>query len=148
MLGEVELDVVGRGVAVVEDRGGEDRIGTDAEGVQDVGGRIGATRGDDGDVDGARHGTGEIQVVARAGAVAVPGCQQDLAGAAGLGVPGPGQGVDARALAALLVVEPGRLPQGIDPRGPRFGVEATMIDEACDGRIIATASAAFRRVAA
>ena len=34
----------------------------------------------------------------------------------------------------------------VNPRGPRFGVEATMIDEANDGRIIATASAAFRRV--
>ena len=36
----------------------------------------------------------------------------------------------------------------VNPHGPRIGVEATMIDEAGDGRMMATASAAFRRVAA
>lgn len=35
----------------------------------------------------------------------------------------------------------------VNRHGPRFGVEATMIDEANDGRIVATASAAFRAVA-
>lgn len=34
----------------------------------------------------------------------------------------------------------------VNPRGPRVGVESTMTDEGHDGRIIATASAAFRRV--
>lgn len=34
----------------------------------------------------------------------------------------------------------------VNPHGPRFGVEGTMIDEAAGGRIIASASAAFRRV--
>jgi acyl-coenzyme A thioesterase PaaI-like protein len=34
----------------------------------------------------------------------------------------------------------------VSPGGPRYGVEMTMRDEGADGRIIATASAAFRRV--
>ncbi|MCW2525960.1 MAG: hypothetical protein JWM76_820 [Pseudonocardiales bacterium] len=34
----------------------------------------------------------------------------------------------------------------VNPAGPRFGVEMTMRDEGANGRIIATASAAFRRV--
>jgi acyl-coenzyme A thioesterase PaaI-like protein len=33
----------------------------------------------------------------------------------------------------------------VNPAGPRYGVEMTMTDEGHDGRIIATASAAFRR---
>jgi hypothetical protein len=34
----------------------------------------------------------------------------------------------------------------VNPTGPRFGLEATMVDEGRGGRIIATAAAAFRRV--
>lgn len=34
----------------------------------------------------------------------------------------------------------------VSPAGPRYGVEMTMRDEGANGRIIATASAAFRRV--
>ncbi|OBK63243.1 hypothetical protein A5653_25285 [Mycobacterium colombiense] len=34
----------------------------------------------------------------------------------------------------------------VNPQGTRYGVEATMIDEGSDGRTVATASAAFRRV--
>ena len=51
----------------------------------------------------------------------------------------------------VLMVKPGYIgpfvatAKVVNPAGPRYGVEATLIDEGNKGRIIATASAAFRK---
>jgi hypothetical protein len=52
----------------------------------------------------------------------------------------------------VLMVKPGYVGPFVasativNPEGPRYGVEATLIDEGNNGRIIATANAAFRKV--
>ena len=62
--------------------------------------RAHATTRDDGDWHRARHGTGECQVKAGLGAVAIHAGQQDLAGAATSRFLGPRHRVDTRSVAA------------------------------------------------
>jgi len=97
---EFEFEGAGVGDAEVEDAGGEGGVGFAAAwGVAEYFGEVlggaGATGGDDGDLDSGGDAGGELEVEAGAHAVGVHGGEEDLAGAALLGLAGPVEEAEA-----------------------------------------------------
>ena len=92
--GEPGLQVGHRVLGEVEDRGGQRRVRPAArEDVLEVLERSRAARGDDRDLHRRRHGGGQLAVEAGARAVAIDRGEQDLAGAARLGLARPLDGI-------------------------------------------------------
>jgi hypothetical protein len=83
-----------------------------------------STRGDDRDVDGAGHGSRELEVVAVARAVAVHAGEHELPGAELGGAHRPRQGIDPRGRAAAVHVDlPGRRPTLLPAPRHALGVD-------------------------
>ena len=94
MRAQVPLQLGHAGLGVVKDRRGQRGVGVAArEDVGEVVERAGAARGDHRNVDGVGDGGGHLAVEAGLRAVAIHRRQQDLAGAARLGLARPLDGV-------------------------------------------------------
>ncbi len=111
----------------MEDRRGQRGVGAAArEDVGEVIERAGAARRDHRDVDGVGHGGGHLAVEAGPGAVAVHRRQQDLAGAARLGLARPLDGVARRVGGAAADVDREAVvpPLGVDRDDHRLAAVA------------------------
>src|SRR5690606_9911601 len=100
------LGLADRVLAVVEDAGRQDGVGTAL--LHPIGQVVEiahTARGDHRHADGVAHGTRERQIEARLGAVAVHAGQQDLARAMLGHLHRPGHGIEAHVLAAAMAVD-------------------------------------------
>ena len=77
---------------------------TGVEGLSQVVDAAGTTGGDHWHRHRIGHGAGELQGVARLGAITIHGGEQDLASPEGHHLPGPGHRIEARVLAATFDV--------------------------------------------
>ena len=121
------LEIGDARLGVVEDRGGEGRVGVAGrEHLGEVVERAGAPRGDHRNVHGVRYGGGHLVVEPGARAVTVHRRQQDLAGAVCLGLPRPLDGV-AVGVGRAAAHEDGEVvatPLGVDRHDHRLAAVA------------------------
>ena len=125
---QVLLSSATRVLGVVEDRGRERGVGAAArEDVDEVLERAGAAGRDHRDGHRRRHGGGQLAVEAGARAVAIDRRQQDLAGAARLGLPRPLDGVARRSTCCRCARRPRSVPPcalGVDGDDDRLAAVA------------------------